>query len=268
MDDWGIPDWTDPQAYGDTAKWSFKRWRWEFFRRRDDLRAAFDTSAEQTYLDTSNSYPPWPDGSMAPVLRPDQPGFVTQCGLESMERFGYNGIPNPRIGDQPDHVIFPYHADGKISYLSGTVPDTFQDALDAAKVELNPLQDFILDSWKSRKGLRLEPHEVAIIFDLNRPLESQLKLAREWVRGLQVSLHGKTLQTRRHPKKWLGYLRCLDARTKLEADNQFSWQNLADALYSAGLLERHKDPAGGYCNPPGTAARDMWEAANALRFNF
>jgi hypothetical protein len=39
--DWGIPNWLDSASYGDTTKWSWDRWHWEFTRRRDDVRRDF-----------------------------------------------------------------------------------------------------------------------------------------------------------------------------------------------------------------------------------
>ena len=49
MNEWGIPDWRDAQAYGDTSKWTIYRWRWEFYRRRSDLRECFDAHPTLDY---------------------------------------------------------------------------------------------------------------------------------------------------------------------------------------------------------------------------
>lgn len=37
-EEWGLPDWRDAASYGEVKEWTFMRWRWEFYRRRDDLR--------------------------------------------------------------------------------------------------------------------------------------------------------------------------------------------------------------------------------------
>jgi len=45
----GTPDWRDAAAYGDVKRWTLGRWRWEFSRRRHDVRALFDERAEPQY---------------------------------------------------------------------------------------------------------------------------------------------------------------------------------------------------------------------------
>ena len=49
MTDWGIPDWRDRSAYGDTRAWSESRWHWEFIRRREDCREDFLAHAEKSH---------------------------------------------------------------------------------------------------------------------------------------------------------------------------------------------------------------------------
>ena len=49
LNEWGIPNWRDAAAYGDVTDWTLDRWRWEFFRRRPDLRAFFDQWADDTH---------------------------------------------------------------------------------------------------------------------------------------------------------------------------------------------------------------------------
>lgn len=228
MNAWGIPDWQDAEAYGDVAGWTFNRWRWEFYRRRDDLRAAFDESAEQSF----HYWQPFigKPGFPAAHLRPDEPGFTAMHPLAKV--LGLPQIPNPRIGAQPFMVIgFSDWDEGVQQFISKEPPKGYE----------------------------------RIDFDLSKPLEPQLRVARMMLKELQKMDKGSVIQKRRHNAKWLAYLRTLDAR---EAMPDASWQELADALFRADLLERHRDPAGGYCAPPPQAARDKWEAANALRFNF
>ena len=40
MNPWGLPDWTNPKAY--PADLTYRVWRWEFLRRRNDYREAWD----------------------------------------------------------------------------------------------------------------------------------------------------------------------------------------------------------------------------------
>lgn len=245
--EWGVPDWRDAAAYGDVTRWGFYRWRWEFYRRRDDLREYFDARAEETF----RRWQPHAgkDGFPVAHLRPDEPGFCAIVDEEARARFGYSGLPNPRIGGQPYEVIAPCKTDTNISYTEGDFPDTFGRALEFAKVELDPMQEFLLSHWKERHGVRLARHEIAVTFDINKPLEAQLETARDMLRGQQALIHQKNLQKRRHPSKWLGYLRTLDAR----ADGA-SWAEIAGLHPNTAQTEQ--------------TARDIWDAADALRFNF
>ena len=61
-------------------------------------------------------------------------------------------------------------------------------------------------------SVALKKHELAISFDINKPIDQQLKETRKILTSLQFERHGKTFQVRRHTKKWLSYLRSLDAR--------------------------------------------------------
>jgi hypothetical protein len=240
--EWGIPDWRDAAAYGDVKRWGFMRWRWEFYRRREDLRAAFDSRAQETY-DYYLKLHENPLYGTGRTLRPDEPGFTAQSYYE--DPFGYCGIPNPRISEQPSDAIFAvmdYPGDnaiirGKGARWPGT-PETTVDLGDG---------------------------ELAVIFDLDKPLGPQLKRLKNELTVRQVSRHGAALQKRRHPAKWLGYLRTLDAREAMQGE---SWREYTDTLYKHGILDRHKSPSGGYCAPPPQAGRDIWGAANDLRFNF
>lgn len=109
----------------------------------------------------------------------------------------------------------------------------------------------------------IEKNEVAIVFDLSKPLAPQIKVAQANLTRLQADTHGKPLQKRRHPERWLGYIRTLDAR-----EAGASWATITDKFFAEGLIDRRKNPSGGYRAPDPQAARDMWKAANALRVNF
>lgn len=264
---WGIPDWRDAAAYGDVKRWTFNRWRWEFYRRRADLREYFDAGAEETYRHWRRYA--GKEGFPAAHLRPDEPGFCAMVDVEARARFGYSGLPNPRIGEQPCDVIKPYTTDGTIKSQQGDATGhndfrgTLQELLSRAGVVLSDEQAFLLAHSLGKLPLGLKAHETAVIFDLNRPLQAQLAQARNLLVWEQKGRHGKPLQTRRHPAKWLGYLRALDAR-----EAGASWAIITEAFFAEGLLDRRKNPSGGYRAPDAQAARDVWKAADALRFNF
>lgn len=102
--EWCIPDWRDPLAYGEVSRWSDDRWRWEFYRRRDDLRAYFDERAEATYHYWSK-FAGRPNFPVA-HLRPEEPGFCVDVHPADKKTFGYSALPNPRIGEQPFWAIW------------------------------------------------------------------------------------------------------------------------------------------------------------------
>ena len=232
----GTPDWRDAAAYGDVKRWTLGRWRWAFFRRRDEVRAFFDERAEPQY---EGDFAEWQRACARndlepaerdfildhPPRQPHDPRFYARCTPEEQDRFGYMAIYNPRIGE--------------VSNWENVVEqrDSFEWSVSGER------GDKVLPSRK------LEKHHVVIAFSTARPLAQQLADAASYLKGLQKYRLGHHPQKRRHPTKWLGYLRALDAR---EADA--TWQEIS-ALYPQ-------------TNQTEQTARDTWEAANALRFNF
>jgi len=212
VNEWGIPDWRYPRAYGSVDKWSINRWRWEFLRRREDVRAAFDESADASfrYRQPFVGKPGFP----AAHLRPDEPGFTAMHPLA--QSLGLPQIPNPRIGAQAPMVIgFSDWEEGVQRFISEEPPENFE----------------------------------RVDFDLRKPLEPQIKAARQLLKELQRAEAGSVLQKRRHPKKWLGYLRTLDAR-----EAGASWGEIAALHPNSAQTEQ--------------TARDIWGQARALCFNF
>ena len=213
-DGWGIPDWLDPASYGDTSQWNRNRWRWEFVRRRDDIRADFDAKAAAVYAEKLALYAELPDHfCFQPPRRPDEPGFWVSTRLigGTLQK-----LPNPRIGDQPFYAIGFTDWPEKLTRFNAVKPP---------------------------KGyLRVD-------FDLSMPIEPQLHEAKLALQEVQKIELGKVIQKRRRPEKWLTYLRILDGRAA-----GASWSTLTRILPSRNGTEQ--------------AARDAWQQADALRFNF
>lgn len=238
MNEWGIPDWRDLKAYGETSGWSVMRWRWEFYRRRDDLRKYFDANAERTFQrlrkargalpDGSNAT--FPDGTKGRILCPDEPGFTADCDWAAAQRFGYVGIPNPRISDQPDRAIFAvrdYPGCDTSLYLGKGKP------------------------WPAEPELEVPVSEgqAAVVIDLSKPLGPQMDGAKQWLEWAQSETHGEVRPRRKRTSNWLGYLRALDAKSECA-----SWANIASIFpHTAGTPQ---------------TGRDKWQQANALRNNF
>ncbi|OYX77865.1 MAG: hypothetical protein B7Y82_04705 [Sphingomonadales bacterium 32-65-25] len=127
----------------------------------------------------------------------------------------------------------------------------------------NEQKAFLGADWLAAVPVRnLGRDRIAVVFDLNRPLEAQIKLASGLLKA-KNELRGKTSQRRRHPAKWLDCLRAIDAR-----EAGASWQEIADLFYTQGVLSRYKSPAGGYTSPPKQAARALWLVAKGVQSNF
>lgn len=212
MNGWGIPDWLDAASYGAPTKWTRNRWRWEFVRRRDDVRAAFDEQAESCYRHVSQFA--GKEGFATAHLRPEEPGFTAMHPLALS--LGLPRLPNPRISDQPCPVIaFRDWEDTVMMHVSEYPPDGFK----------------------------------RIDFDLRKPIEPQLAFAKYVLKEEQALENGKSIQRRRHPAKWLTYLRVLDGRAAGAL-----WADLTVILPFRNGTEK--------------AAQETWEQADALRFNF
>jgi hypothetical protein len=127
-------------------------------------------------------------------LRPDEPGFKAKCDWETGKRLGYAGIPNPRISGQPEGAIFAHfdHPGGtSYAYLGKGEP------------------------WPAEPELevRVSEGQAAFVFDLSKPLGTQVDLAKQWLELMQKQYQGEVKPRRKQGAKWLGYLRALDARS-------------------------------------------------------
>ncbi len=243
MNEWGLPDWRDAQAYGVTKNWSKARWRWEFYRRRQDLREFFDKHANAIYQNKveNNGFPLDLTGGTGRLLQPHEPGFVVD-GYYEKGMAGYSplnhevkwftwgyvlGIPNPRISEQPERIIGAILARETVNFV----------AIGYGERDLNG----------ESERLGLIDGEMGVAFNLNRPLKPQIEVAFEALRAEQVRRHGKALQNREHKGKRLTYLRVLDAR-----EGGASWSQIARILEHKKQTEQ--------------SARDTWNQARALWF--
>lgn len=262
-DEWGIPDWREPLNYGDVKRWTFYQWRWEFLRRRDDIRDCFianANSSQKKWVDCHEQpfgtmmhtrwwvYAEKAGGILEPLL-PHERGFVALISPEQAESFNLAYLPNPRFSDQPEELIAPLSDDGTVTVLDGLTAFRLTDFLKLAKLKVKDLYQLALSDFLNQSLVPIQRNEFAVVFDLERPLGPQLEVAKRNLKDLQTDRLGKAMQQRRHPKKWLAYLRTLDAR-----EEGASWSEIS-AL--------HQNTAG-----TEQTARDIWKAASALRFNF
>lgn len=252
MNEWGIPDWRDATAYGDVKNWSVNRWRWEFYRRREDVRRYFDEYAAGWFNLKAKLQ------KKEDLLKPNEIGFTVGVGSDEPElvSFGYSFLPNPRFGNQPEWLIVPLAYGRSPDYILGARRYTartkaLKEAFDIIHEYQTPenVSGVIHSMPFASIEVSLERNEIGLVFDLNSPLGPQINEMKGRLYEQQRKKHGRILQARRHEVKWLGYLRTLDAR--------------ADGATWAQIAEIHPATAG-----TEQTARDIWEAADALRFNF
>jgi hypothetical protein len=234
---WGLPDWRDIAAYGLTSGWTKHRWRWEFYRRREDLRAYFDH-----WCNPSDEY------LVGHGKRPEGEGF---CHSEARSNFGYSPLPNPRVGDHNKHLLWPHVGTGLGNQISGSNLEDRRigPLLEQVGVILDGKQAFMLREILTYRYAPLAENQTILTFDLDKPLEAQLGQAKEVLSDHQKQRNGKSVQRRQSPGKWLTYLRVLDGR-----ECGASWSEIATILIVTAQTEQ--------------SARDVWEQARALCFNF
>ncbi|MEM5521515.1 hypothetical protein [Sulfitobacter sp. AS59] len=266
LNDWGIPDWRNEEAYGDVKEWSLDRWRWEFFRRREDLREFFDDHAETRYRSNQamKNNPNITNSSFEGL--PTEPGFGVSAP-NCADLFGYISVPNPRVGNQPSRIIKPVAEYQIFKITDGSrIPEVdIFDEDDSDKWYCVPQRAEVSAIGKPSVSteritalsaapfryfpVALKKHELAINFDINKPIDQQVKVAREILISFQLERHGKALQVRRHTKKWLSYLRSLDAR-----EAGASWSEISSLHPETQQTEQ--------------TGRDKWNQARSLCFNF
>lgn len=230
VDDWGIPNWLEESSYGDTTIWTESRWRWEFTRRRQDCRDYFDENAQRVHEHFIEVY----KGSGAAVLQPSEPGFCVTLTYEKARELGFPSLPNPRIGDQPFHVLTKFK--DHVRLYRGEGPDPFHE-----RGAPETLHIPVPDGW------------IAAVLDLSKPWSDQADGIRQWFEFRQAErLDGVVALPRRHKKNWLRYLRVIDGRAA-----GASWSNLAEVA-----------AANGDTPPTPQNAKQVWEAAQTLMFNW
>jgi hypothetical protein len=233
--EWGLPDWRTPAAYGVVKDWDESRWRWEFTRRRPDYRADFDRHAAASYAHYVELYEKFkPGGKRVRVLKPDDPGFTAT--MLGPLKYGLAGLPNPRIGDQPDYALM------------------FQPAFGFAVVGEG--KEFLAGGFA---GVNVDAPEgtVAVVFDLAHPIAAQLKGWRSFLESEQKRVHHKVIKRRQPRKKRAGlllqYLRVLDGK-----EVGATFQEIADAV----IVQTKKT------TPTAQAANAKWLSAKALQSNW
>jgi hypothetical protein len=235
MSEWGLPDWTDPHAYGQTAAWCESRWRWEFTRRREDYRADFDANSDKTFKHYVELHARLKEKghSVGRTLEPHEPGFQADASWDQRVKYGI-GLLNPRLSEQPLEDL-QFRRLEQRGVFTGSGISICGVLGNAAKMQVP-------------EGC------VGLVIDLNRPIAEQLSRNRRLIERLQKERHGKKLQRRHHRELRLTYLRVIDGREAMA-----SWTKIFEVVL--------KDTKGANANPA-QEARGVWERARDLMFNW
>jgi len=165
------------------------------------------------------------------LLAPNEAGFVAKCPESA--KYGYFGLPNPRISEQPSRVLFPdFDRDDAVAFYIGRGKSHLEGG--------------------AATPIELPDGTVAVRYDISKPLTPQLKAAEAWLKRTQKRLRGKDLIRRRQPRKWVTYLRVLDA--------------VADAVGPSEIAEVVLPQEKG--DRSLQAVRDVCEQARELCFKF
>ena len=240
---WGLPNWKDPTSYGAVNEWSFHRWRWEFYRRQDFRREAFQLLSQTETGEMQFMYQDRPPKGTAGH-------FVYFDGSE--RTWGYSlRFPDPSVSNHPEELLFALPdvtADFEVEIRTGT--DSTLDHIEGLGLFTSDAQRAEAEYLAGSRPVVIRKGWELLAFDPRLPIGPQLKIAERYLLMRQMELVGeKVLDRRRHPAKWLGYLRTLDARECLA-----TWAEIASIHPTTAQTEQ--------------TARDIWQQATALRFNF
>lgn len=212
MNEWGLPDWRDELSYGTTDSWHLWRWRWEFYRRREDLRRDYDKHANDPVNDpvAKRTFRRQPTAGVEAEPKPGDKDFLVFVSWAA-SRYGYGHLPNPRFGDHPIKTLFPYadHDEDVIWHpaVLGLDSISMKEIIDDNSAVFEFCDDGEYNIFVKR---RLDGR-MMLAFNLDKPLVAQLEFAKRILKEEQIKIHGKQLKKARHPAKWLLYLRVLDA---------------------------------------------------------
>ncbi len=180
-------NWADGETYPQTESLNDTFWRWEFLRRRADYRQDWEKYFQSTYeYDVACANDPnYPTRYRKKVFSPDHPAFKARMP-NSLEKYHLSGLPNPGIS-KPWMLSFDSNY-GRIYFGQG--PDWL-----GGGEEIN----LCLSEWR-----------VAAVFDLKKPLSSQLDKVKTDLLEWQEHQLGRNLERRKCRDEWPLYLRVLD----------------------------------------------------------
>jgi hypothetical protein len=232
---WGVSDWKNADAYPAYEHRDYLEWWREFTRRRPDYRRLW---VERTWYKSQ-----WD-------LDERKRLSIRMTGDEKYERWFVRAIL-----EEDDYIalgfIMPFMLPPDTCFPEGLLcssvytttqrrwPDVYKGLYNYAKSESHAEILNTLDEYRWVESQRRKAGWVGITFDLNRPIEEQLKLAREALLRWQAAFNGH--DENRHARMikpqcglWPIYLRVLDAH-----ESSATLAEIATTLWP-GQKKRHK----------------------------
>jgi Family of unknown function (DUF6499)/Uncharacterized conserved protein (DUF2285) len=215
MSEWGVPDWRARAEYKKLKSLTMRQWAWEFLRRNHDYR----TFWRETIAPVCDDSGAIDDGKLQAALNSyDGKDWEELCArmkrqhgcdwepfvqTQSPETWGLLSAADPRKSDGW-RLIQTFTGD----------PLHWRDAPELVSPWAEPI--FGTDVLRASPGagkhtVTLAPEEMAIVFDLSRPLDGQLTAARRAMIERAARLGLKQSAPRRRTDKYPLYLRLLDA---------------------------------------------------------
>ena len=247
MNEWGIPDWRDPAAYGDVFAWSDMRWRWEFRRRLEEFRAECDALLTlEREIDAAHD------------------AFQKTRSAEHREEFS-------RLVDEIDEKrhrhMLSWGYPGDMPALDPRVSNYSDDVLKVMPNAKNPGVRSMVGSASSEAGKsKVCPNkgQITITFNLDQPLSMNLELAERILRREQENQIGKVIHKVHDPRPeakarlWFQYLRVMDGEAALAREGlrrQRMWDHIGAVVYAGN-------------QGAGDTARKAFNRARELAANF
>jgi len=190
VNEWGIPSWENPIFYGEVEEWDMSRWKWEFLRRRDDYRTEFERALEE--LDSPATDPV--DISPFQMSLLERARSLPFSHLRA-RKYDLTEFYDPVISD------WGFGPEWNSGLSFGGLEGVDYERDHHGNVEKVPA-----------------PNLAALTFDLSRNIKAQMKEAQiellDWQQDYFRTHGGEAPKSKRHPTKWLMYLRLLDAEAE------------------------------------------------------
>ncbi len=207
---WGVPDWRDEAAYPRLNDLDETHWRWEFLRRRDDVRKDWEVYANDTFVENVSRSKVASDTLYEQhIWSLDAPKFrakVPNC----LHKYCLDGLPNPSLASPSGLKFQPSSYGLFISYSDEeTMPDSFLEDSEQEEVENERLAyQFPDESHKSAPST----NGVEWNFDLSKPLSPQFNDARKYIDALCKELTIPKKRDKPTQQNLTMLLRVIDAR--------------------------------------------------------